>query len=122
LPVVPFLLDAAIIVKPETLVRWHRGGFRLFFRWQSQRRAGRCVVSSDIGTLVRQLSRENLLWDVPRIHGELLKLGIEISQSSVAQVHGAAARTAFTGLEDVPPQFTEQSVCPDRLCELKRMR
>src|SRR5258708_1085478 len=72
----PSLLDAAIIFKPETLVRWHRGGFRLFWRWKSRRRAGRPAVPTGIRSLVRQMSRENPLWGAPRIHGELLKLRI----------------------------------------------
>jgi len=77
----PSLLDAAVIFKPETLVRWHRGGFRLFWRWKSRRRAGRPAVPAGVRGLVRQMSRANPLWGAPRIHGELLKLGIEISQS-----------------------------------------
>src|SRR5260370_5194794 len=81
----PSLLDAAVIFKPETLVRWHRGGLRLFWRWKSQRRPGRPTVPTGIRNLVRQMSRENPLWGAPRIHGELLKLGIEIAQSSVAK-------------------------------------
>jgi transposase InsO family protein len=81
----PSLLDATIVFKPETLVRWHRGGFRLFWRWKSRQRTGRPTVPAGIRGLVRQISRENPLWGAPRIHGELLKLGIEISQSSVAK-------------------------------------
>ena len=81
----PFLLDAAVIFEPETLVRWHRGGFRLFWRWKSRRRPGRPPVPTGIRNLVRQMSRENPLWGAPRIHGELLKLGVEIAQSSVAK-------------------------------------
>ena len=81
----PSLLDAAVIFKPETLVRWHRGGFRLFWHWKSRRRAGRPAVPMGIRSLVRQMSRENPLWGAPRIHGELLKLGLEIAQSSVAK-------------------------------------
>jgi transposase InsO family protein len=81
----PSLLDASIIFKPETLLRWHRTGFRLFWRWKSRRRAGRPSVSADIRSLVRRISRENPLWGAPRIHGELLKLGIEIAQSTVAK-------------------------------------
>ena len=71
----PSLLDAAIIFKPETLVRWHRGGFRLFWHWKSRRRAGRPAVQMSIRSLVRRMSRENPLWGALRIHGELLKLG-----------------------------------------------
>ena len=81
----PSLLNAAIIFKPETLVRWHRGSFRLFGRWRSRRPSGRPAISTSIRSLVRQMSRENPLWGAPRIHGELLKLGIEIAQSSVAK-------------------------------------
>jgi hypothetical protein len=81
----PCLLDASIIFKPETLLRWHRTGFRLFWRWKSRRRVGRPAVSADIRSLVRRISRENPLWGAPRIHGELLMLGIEIAQSTVAK-------------------------------------
>jgi len=81
----PSLLDAAIIFKPETLVRWHRGGFCLFWRWRSKRRAGRPAVSKDLRNLIRQINRENPLWGAPRIHGELLKLGIKVAQSTVAR-------------------------------------
>ena len=81
----PSLLDAAVIFKPDTLVRWHRGGFLLFWRWKSRRSSGRPAISSGIRTLVRQISWENPLWGAPRIHGELLKLGIDVSQSTVAK-------------------------------------
>ena len=93
----PSLLDAAVIFKPETLVRWHRGGFRLFWRWKSRRSPGRPAISSGIRDLVRQMSRENPLWGAPRIHGELLKLGIEISQSSVAKYMGRRHRPPSQG-------------------------
>jgi hypothetical protein len=83
----PSLLDAAVIFKPETLVRWHRSGFRMFWRWKSRRRAGRPVIPTGIRSLIRQISRENFLWGAPRIHGELLKLGIEIAESTVAKYY-----------------------------------
>jgi transposase InsO family protein len=79
------VIDASIIFKPETLLRWHRTGFRLFWRWKSRRRAGRPAVLADFRSLVRRISRDNPLWGAPRIHGELLKLGIEIAQSTVAK-------------------------------------
>jgi hypothetical protein len=60
-------------------------GFRLFWRWKSRQRAGRPAVSADVRSLVRRISRENPLWGAPRLHGELLKLGIEIAQSTVAK-------------------------------------
>src|SRR6266404_4072084 len=81
----PSLLDASIIFKPETLLRWHRTGFRLFWRWKSRRRPGRPALQADIRSLVRRISRENALWGATRIHGELLKLGIEVAQSTVAK-------------------------------------
>src|SRR6266446_8715278 len=81
----PSLLDVSIIFKPETLLRWHRIGFGLFWRWKSRRRVGRPAVSADIRSLVRRISRENPLWGAPRLHGELLKLGIEIAQSTGAK-------------------------------------
>jgi transposase InsO family protein len=82
----PSLLGAAVIFKPETLVRWHRSGFRLYWRWKSRRRrVGRPAVPAVVRDLVRTMSRDNPLWGAPRIHGELLKLGIDIAQSTVAK-------------------------------------
>jgi hypothetical protein len=76
----PSLLGAAVIFKPETLVRGHRSGFRLYWRWKSRRRrVSRPAVPGDIRDLVRTMSRDNPLWGAPRIHGELLKLGIDIA-------------------------------------------
>ena len=81
----PSLLGATVIFKPETLVRWHRCGLRLYWRWKSRRRVGRPAVQAEIRDLVRTMSRDNPLWGAPRIHGELLKLGIDIAQSTVAK-------------------------------------
>jgi hypothetical protein len=79
-------LDAVIIVKPDTVVRWHRQGFRAFWPWKSRRRGrGRPPLAANIKNLIRRMSRENRLWGAPRIHGELLKLGIEISQAVVSK-------------------------------------
>jgi putative transposase len=79
-------LDAVVIVKPETVVRWHRRGFRAFWSWKSRPRGpGRPSVPSDIKNLIKRISRDNVLWGAPRIHGELLKLGIEISQAAVSK-------------------------------------
>jgi hypothetical protein len=80
----PAVVDAVAIVRPETLIRWHRRGFSAFWRWKSRSRAGRPTASAEIRELIREMSRANCLWDAPRIHGELLKLGIEIAQSTVA--------------------------------------
>ena len=81
----PAVVDAVAIIRPETLIRWHRQGFRAFWRWKSRSRAGRPAVSAEIRELIREMSRANCLWGAPRIHGELLKLGIEIAQSTVAK-------------------------------------
>src|SRR4029453_18585588 len=75
-----------VIVKPETVIAWHRQGFKCYWRWKS--RAGKCGrprVSLETRELIRQMSKANPLWGAPRIHGELLKLGIEISQATVAK-------------------------------------
>jgi hypothetical protein len=77
--------DALAIVKPETVVRWHRAGFRSHWRWKSRRRGGRPTVPLEIRRLIREMSIANPLWGAPRIHGELLKLGIDIGQTSVAK-------------------------------------
>ncbi len=81
----PSILQVVTIVQPETLVRWHRAGFRCYWRWKSRRRGGRPRIEIELRALIRQMSTENLLWGAPRIHGELLKLGFELAQSSVAK-------------------------------------
>ena len=78
--------SALVMVKPETVVGWHRRGFRLFWTWKVRRgQPGRPVVSADVRQLIRKMSRENPLWGAPRIHGELLKLGIEVGETSVGK-------------------------------------
>jgi len=81
----PSILTVIKIIQPETLVRWHRTGFRYYWRWKSRSLGGRPQVRADLRALIRQMSIENPLWGVPRIHGELLKLGFEVAQSSVAK-------------------------------------
>src|SRR5271167_4707194 len=81
----PSILQVLTIVQPETLVRWHRAGFRYYWRWKSRSRAGRPQIEADLRALIRRMSLENPLWGAPRIHGELLKLGFEVAQSSVAK-------------------------------------
>jgi hypothetical protein len=81
----PSILPALMIIRPETLVRWHRAGFRRYWCWQSRRRGGRPPIEAELRALIRQMSTENLLWGAPRIHGEQLKLGFEVAQSSVAK-------------------------------------
>jgi putative transposase len=77
--------SALIVVKPETVIGWHRQGFRLYWRWKSRHGEGRPSVSSDVRDLIRKMSLANPRWGAPRIHGELLKLGIQVSQATVAK-------------------------------------
>ncbi len=82
----PGCLKTLEIFKPDTLVRWHRKGFRLYWTWKSRRRRdGRPPISAEIRDLIRRMSRENPLWGAPRLHGELQMLGIEVSQATVAK-------------------------------------
>ena len=81
----PSILRVLKIVQPETLVRWHRAGFRFYWRWKSRFQGGRPRIEAELRALIRQMSLENPLWGAPRIHGELLKLGFDVAQSSVAK-------------------------------------
>jgi hypothetical protein len=81
----PSVLKAITIVRPETLVRWHRAGFRRYWRWKSRSFGGRPPIEADLRALTRRMSLDNPLWGAPRIHGELLKLGFEVAQSTVAK-------------------------------------
>src|SRR5437879_11764333 len=73
------------VVRPETVVGWHRQGFRRYWAWKSRRRWGRPAIGRDLRDLIRQMSRANPLWDAPRIRGELLKLGLTVSQATVSK-------------------------------------
>ena len=81
----PSILDAITIVRPETVVRWHRMGFAFFWRWKSRLRGGRPRINKEARELIRRISFENPLWGAPKIHGELLKLGIDVAQSTVSK-------------------------------------
>jgi transposase InsO family protein len=81
----PSILQVLTIIRPETLVRWHRAGFRCYWRWKARSLGGRPQIETDLRVLIRRMSIENPLWGAPRIHGELLKLGFEVAQSSVAK-------------------------------------
>ncbi len=81
----PSVLKVLTVVRPETLVRWHRAGFRSYWRRKSRSRGGRPQIETDLRALIRRMSIENPLWGAPRIHGELLKLGFAVAQSSVAR-------------------------------------
>ena len=71
----PSILKVIKIIRPETLVHWHRAGFRCYWRWKSCPRGGRPQIETDLRALIRRMSIENPLWGAPRIHGELLRLG-----------------------------------------------
>jgi transposase InsO family protein len=73
------------MVQPETVVRWHRAGWRAWWRWKSRTRGGRPAIDAELRALIRQMCRDNPLWGAPRIHGELLKLGFDVAQSTVSK-------------------------------------
>jgi transposase InsO family protein len=81
----PDLAGMAQVVQPETILRWHRAGFKAFWRWKSRNRAGRPKIDRGLRDLIRRMSRENPLWGASRIHGELLMLGFEVAQSTVSK-------------------------------------
>ncbi len=81
----PSILKTMTIIQPETLLRWHREGFRRYWRWKSRNRGGRPPISAELRALIRRMSLENRLWGAPHIHGELLKLGFVVAQSTVAK-------------------------------------
>ena len=105
----PSILTVLTIIQPETLVRWHRAGFRRYWLWQSRSRGGRPQIETDLRALIRRMSIENPLWGAPRIHGELLKLGFEVAQSSVAKYmvkrHGSPNQGWRTFLHNHAPDI-----------------
>ena len=84
----PSVRNALKILKPETVIAWHRAGFRAYWRWKSRAHGGRPRVSPEVRELIREMSIANPLWGAPRIHGELLKLGINVGQTTVAKYMG----------------------------------
>ena len=81
----PSILGAIIALKPETLIRWHHRGFRAYWHWRSRQGGGRPCIDHELRSLIRWMCRENPLWGAPRIHGELLMLGIKVSESTVGR-------------------------------------
>jgi transposase InsO family protein len=81
----PSVLDAIHIVRPATVVRWHRQGFKAYWRWKSRPKGGRPKIDQELRNLIKQMGSENPLWGAPRLHGELLLLGYSVSQSTVAR-------------------------------------
>ena len=88
----PSILQILTIVRPETLVRWVRAGLRCYWRWKSRPLGGRPQIDTELRALIRRMSMENPLWGAPRIHGEPLRLGFEVAQSSVASTWSNGGR------------------------------
>ena len=110
----PRVVRALAIVEPETVIRWHRAGFRLVWRWKSRCRVGRPKVPLEIRQLIRDMSRANPLWGAPRIHGELLKLGIDIGQTSVAKYMARRRKPPSQGWKTflhTMPMESHRSIC-----------
>ena len=86
--------DVVAIVKPATVIAWHRKGFRLYWRWRSRQRGGRARITEELRGLIRNMRLENADWGAPKIHAELLKLGLHISERTVARyLQGLRPRT-----------------------------
>ncbi len=92
-----------MIVKPDTVIAWHRTAFRRFWTWKIRRgKRGRPTVSAEIRGLIRRMSQENPGWGAPRIHGELLKLGIDIGETSVSKYLVRTPEAALANVANVP--------------------
>ena len=91
------MLDAVKILKPETIIRWHRAGFLAWWRWKLTPRGGRPGTPDEIRQLIREMSVANPLWGAPRIHGELLKLGMDVGQTTVAKYMAKRRRPPSQG-------------------------
>jgi hypothetical protein len=90
----PSVLNTITIIRPETLVRWHRAGFRRYWGWKSRSLGGRPQIDADLRALIRRIGLDNPLWGAPRIHGELLKLGFEVTQSASTLACATSCSTA----------------------------
>ena len=97
----PSLLDMVQVVEPPTILRWHRAGFKTYWRWKSRKRAGRPRIDRELRNLIRRMSRENPLWGAHRIHGELLKLGFELAEFDGVQIHEPTTASTLPELEDL---------------------
>jgi transposase InsO family protein len=105
----PSVLKIIAVIRPETLVRWHRAGFRRYWRWKSRSLGGRPQIDTELRALIWRMSIENPLWGAPRIHGELRKLGFAVAQSSVAKYmvkrHGPPSQGWHTFLRNHAPDI-----------------
>ena len=107
------MLQSVVIFQPETVIRWHQAAFRLFWHWTSRGRAGRPLIPADVRALVRRISRENPLWGAPSIHGELLKLGIIVEESTVAKYMGRRKLPPLQGWRTCLPNHASVIVVID---------
>jgi hypothetical protein len=111
----PSILQVLTVVRPEALVHWHRAGFRCYWRWKSRSVGGRPPIETDLCVLIRRMSIENPLWGAPRIHGELLKLGFQVAQSTVAKYMARSGRgrsqTWKTFLCNHAPDISAMDMC-----------
>ena len=89
--------DVLLIVKPETVVGRHRAGFRLYWRWRSRARSGRPKITAEIRQLIRRLAQEKAGWGAPKIHAEVLKLGLQVSERTVARYLRRVGRRGDAG-------------------------
>src|ERR1700681_2873878 len=105
----PSLLNAILIVQPETVIRWHRRGFHAYWRWKPRHVGGRPRIDSEIRALIRRMSRENPLWGAPRIHGELLMLGIEVAESTVGKYMVRRRRPPSQGWKTFPQDYWREA-------------
>ena len=103
--------DALIIIKPDTVIKWHREGFRLYWRWKSKTPIGRPPIDIEIRELIRRISRENPLWGVPRIQSELRLLGFNVTEKTVAKYRVKRAK---------PPSQTWKTFLANRFVLLHR--
>jgi hypothetical protein len=96
--------EILIIVKPETVIKWNRQGFKLYWRWKSKAPVGRPKVDKEICELIGKISRENLLWGVPCIQAELRLLGYDLAESTVAKYRARGRNVSVANLEDISYQ------------------
>src|ERR1700720_201882 len=116
----PSILQVLTIIRPGTLMRWHRAGFRCYWLWKSRPLGGRPPIETELRALIRRMSVENPLWGAPRIHGELLKLGFEVAQSSVAKYMVRRRGPPSLARDGRPSCITTRRTLPPWTCSLSR--
>jgi hypothetical protein len=104
----PSVLKAVMIVRPETVVRWHRAGLRRYWRWKSRGAGGRPQIPAELRALICRMSVDNRLWGAPHIHGELLKLGFAVAQSIPSA--STWPRTNRNGIAYEPSELTKSEI------------